>query len=357
MQTSFTLDQLRDPATAESERIVRTCTHCGFCTATCPSYVLLGDELDSPRGRIYLIKDMLEHDRPATAEVVKHIDRCLSCLACMTTCPAGVHYMHLVDHARVHIERTYRRPAHERLLRALLAKILPNPARFRLALWLAWPARWLAPLLSLLGLRSLAALSRLIPATPPAWPKVGSKRRFPAIGERKGRVAILSGCVNQVLAPAVNQAAIGLLNRHGIEVVVPQGEGCCGALTHHLGREGESLDFVRRNIDVWARHDDEGLRFSAAQRPCLCEKGGAGRRVDERRVGISGHARPDAAGARRQPRGRLSFGLLAAARPEGAARAQGIAGEGRIRSPRRAGGTSVLRIGRNLQHASADNCS
>src|SRR5712691_7998841 len=168
MQTSFTLDQLRDPATAESERIVRTCTHCGFCTATCPSYVLLGDELDSPRGRIYLIKDMLEHDRPATAEVVKHIDRCLSCLACMTTCPAGVHYMHLVDHARVHIERTYRRPAHERLLRALLAKIPPHPTRFRLAIWLAWPAKRVAAVLSRLGLQSLAALSRLIPARPPA---------------------------------------------------------------------------------------------------------------------------------------------------------------------------------------------
>ena len=135
MQTSFTSDQLRDPATAESERVVCTCTHCGFCTATCPTYVLLGDELDSPRGRIYLIKDMLEHDRPATAEVVKHIDRCLSCLACMTTCPAGVHYMHLVDHARLHIERTYRRPAHERLLRALLAKILPHPTRFWLVIF------------------------------------------------------------------------------------------------------------------------------------------------------------------------------------------------------------------------------
>jgi glycolate oxidase iron-sulfur subunit len=260
MQTSFTLDQLRDSATAESERIVRTCTHCGFCTATCPTYVLLGDELDSPRGRIYLIKDMLEQNRPATQEVVKHIDRCLSCLACMTTCPAGVHYMHLVDHARVHIERTYVRPAHERLLRALLAKVLPNPARFRLALWLAWPARSLAPLLSLVGLRSFGALLRLAPAAPPAWPKVRSPRRFPAIGERKGRVAMLSGCVNQVLAPAVNQAAIGLLNRHGVEVVVPQGEGCCGALTHHLGREAESLDFVRRNIDAWTREiDREGL--------------------------------------------------------------------------------------------------
>src|SRR5947199_8297878 len=145
MQTSFTLDQLRDPATAESERIVRTCTHCGFCTATCPSYVLLGDELDSPRGRIYLIKDMLEHDRPATAEVVKHIDRCLSCLACMTTCPAGVHYMHLVDHARVHIERTYRRPFFDRVLRDILAAVLPYPARFRAALAAGWlPGRLMA---------------------------------------------------------------------------------------------------------------------------------------------------------------------------------------------------------------------
>ncbi len=260
MQTSFTVDQLRDPATAASERVVRTCTHCGFCTATCPTYVLLGDELDSPRGRIYLIKDMLEQDRPATPEVVKHIDRCLSCLACMTTCPAGVHYMHLVDHARVHIEQTYVRPPRERLLRAILAKILPYPARFRLALWLAWPAKPLAPLLSMLRLQSLAALLRLAPATPPAWPKMRGAPHFPAIGERRGRVAILSGCVNQVLAPGVNAAAIGLLNRHGIEVVVPRGEGCCGALSHHLGREGESLDLVRRNIDAWMTQiEGEGL--------------------------------------------------------------------------------------------------
>ena len=122
MQTTFTLAQLADPQVAESEKILRACVHCGFCTATCPTYVLLGDELDSPRGRIYLIKDMLEHDRPATAEVVKHIDRCLSCLACMTTCPSGVHYMHLVDHARVHIESTYRRPLADRWLRRLLRR-------------------------------------------------------------------------------------------------------------------------------------------------------------------------------------------------------------------------------------------
>src|SRR4051812_617037 len=134
MQTSFTLAQLADPDTAESEKILRACVHCGFCTATCPTYVLLGDELDSPRGRIYLIKDMLENDRPATAEVVKHIDRCLSCLACMTTCPSGVHYMHLVDHGRQHIERTYRRPLGDRLVRLLLATVLPNRTLFRLSL-------------------------------------------------------------------------------------------------------------------------------------------------------------------------------------------------------------------------------
>ena len=258
MQTSFTLDQLRDPATAESERVVRTCTHCGFCTATCPTYVLLGDELDSPRGRIYLIKEMLEHDQPATPEVVKHIDRCLSCLACMTTCPAGVNYMHLVDHARAHIERTYRRPARDRLVRDLLANVLPYPARLRLALWLGVAAKPLAPLFPFLGLPSVGALLQLASA-PRAGGKVRAKR-FPATGERKGRVAILSGCVNQVLGPSINEAAIRLLNRHGIEVVLPDGEGCCGALSHHLGREGPALDFARRNVDAWTREiDGEGL--------------------------------------------------------------------------------------------------
>src|SRR5947209_13567396 len=145
MQTTFTLAQLADPDIAEADKILRACVHCGFCTATCPTYVLLGDELDSPRGRIYLIKDMLENDRPVTGEVVKHIDRCLSCLACMTTCPSGVHYMHLVDHARVHIEETYRRPLTERVIRAVLAAVLPYPARFRAALIAGWlPGRFAA---------------------------------------------------------------------------------------------------------------------------------------------------------------------------------------------------------------------
>src|SRR5580698_420029 len=134
MQTNFTAEQLRDPDTASSNSVLRTCVHCGFCTATCPTFLLLGDELDSPRGRIYLIKDMLETGRPATEEVVRHIDRCLSCLACMTTCPSGVNYMHLVDHARTYIENTYRRPWHERLLRAVLARVLPSPRLMRFSL-------------------------------------------------------------------------------------------------------------------------------------------------------------------------------------------------------------------------------
>jgi glycolate oxidase iron-sulfur subunit len=250
VQTNFSPAQLADPAIAESERILRTCVHCGFCTATCPTYVLLGDELDSPRGRIYLIKDMLEHDRAATTEVVTHIDRCLSCLACMTTCPSGVHYMHLVDHARVHIERTYRRPPLERWLRTLLAKVLPDPKLFRLALTMAVIAWVLRPLLTLFGATRLAAMLRLANAMPPARAERTARTSY-AVGERKGRVAILTGCANQVLRPSINAAATRLLNRHGIEVVRPDGEGCCGSLVHHLGREQEALEFVRRNIDAW----------------------------------------------------------------------------------------------------------
>src|ERR1700687_5412092 len=147
MQTDFSLAQLADPDTAASEKILRACVHCGFCTATCPTYVLLGDELDSPRGRIYLIKEMLEKNRPPTREVVKHIDRCLSCLACMTTCPSGVHYMHLVDQARVRIEKEYARPLTERLLRAVLAWVLPRPGLFRLSMILARFGRPLTALL------------------------------------------------------------------------------------------------------------------------------------------------------------------------------------------------------------------
>lgn len=250
MQTSFTLAQLADPAIAESEKILRACVHCGFCTATCPTYVLDGNELDSPRGRIYLIKDMLEHDRPATAEVVEHIDRCLSCLACMTTCPSGVHYMHLVDHARAHIERTYRRPMGERLLRAMLAKVMPYPRRFRLALQAALLAKPFAPLAEIFGLKRIGAMLRLSPSRPPHRPL--GPQTFPSVGRRKGRVALLAGCVNDVLSPQINAAAIGVLTRHGYEVVLPKGAGCCGSLVHHMGHEREALIQARANIDAWA---------------------------------------------------------------------------------------------------------
>jgi glycolate oxidase iron-sulfur subunit len=259
MQTSFTLAQLADPNIAEADRILRTCVHCGFCTATCPTYLLLGDELDSPRGRIYLIKDMLENGRSATADVVKHIDRCLSCLACMTTCPSGVHYMHLVDHARAHIETTYTRPFIERVLRSMLARVLPSNRALRWALGAARLARPLAGAFTALGLAPIAAMLRLAPRRPPVMSAQQGCRLFPPQGPRKGRVALLAGCVAPVIAPAINEAAIRVLTRHGIEVVVAQ-EGCCGSLVHHLGRESEARVAARRQIDAWtAEIEGEGL--------------------------------------------------------------------------------------------------
>jgi glycolate oxidase iron-sulfur subunit len=259
MQTAFSLAQLGDPNIAEADKILRTCVHCGFCTATCPTYVLLGDELDSPRGRIYLIKEMLERDVPATADVVKHIDRCLSCLSCMTTCPSGVHYMHLVDHARVRIERTYRRPLLDRMLRSVLAAILPHNRRFRRALSLARLGKPLAPLLARLGLKPIAAMLRLAPARLPAIGATAG-RVFSAEGPRRGRVALMTGCVTPVIGPAINDAAIRVLTRHGIEVVLPAGQACCGSISHHMGREPEALAAARRNIDAWdAEMSGEGL--------------------------------------------------------------------------------------------------
>lgn len=259
MQTSFTLAQLADPQTAESEKILRACVHCGFCTATCPTYVLLGDELDSPRGRIYLIKEMLEQEQPATRDVVKHIDRCLSCLACMTTCPSGVHYMHLVDHAREHIEKTYRRPLPDRLMRSLLARVLTDPLLFRLATVAGFVAKPLAPVLRALGLNRISAMLRLSPERIPAPPSETGKV-YPPQGTRRGRVALLAGCINPVLAPQTNAAAIRLLNRAGFEVVVATGEGCCGSLDHHMGRESEALRKARNDIDAWMREvEGDGL--------------------------------------------------------------------------------------------------
>jgi glycolate oxidase iron-sulfur subunit len=258
MKTDFSLAQLANPDIAEADKILRACVHCGFCTATCPTYVLLGDELDSPRGRIYLIKEMLEKNRPPTREVVKHIDRCLSCLACMTTCPSGVNYMHLVDQARVRIEKEYTRPLSERLLRTALAWILPRPEWFRASMIVARFGRWLGALLPTPeavpanpGLvRRIKAMLALAPATlPPPGPAGGSV--FAARGKKRGRVALLQGCAQQVLGPRINQAAINLLTRHGIEVALVKDEQCCGALSHHLGRDDDALARARANVTVW----------------------------------------------------------------------------------------------------------
>ena len=255
MQTHFTLAQLADPDIQEADKILRACVHCGFCTATCPTYVLLGDELDSPRGRIYLIKGMLEGGKAATAKVVKHIDRCLSCLACMTTCPSGVHYMHLVDDARRRIEETYRRPWGDRLLRGFLARVLPRPGLFRLALLGARLARPLAGLFPHRLRAMLAFAPKALPRSAPLEPS-----RSPAQGERRLRVALLAGCVQQALAPEINAATIRLLTRHGCEVVVAEGARCCGALVHHMGRADAALADVRANIAAWTREiEGEGL--------------------------------------------------------------------------------------------------
>ncbi|WIG52169.1 MAG: Glycolate dehydrogenase, iron-sulfur subunit GlcF [Afipia sp.] len=255
MQTNFSLTALVEPHMNESERILRACVHCGFCTATCPTYLLLGDELDSPRGRIYLIKDMFENEKPASETVVKHVDRCLSCLSCMTTCPSGVHYMHLVDHARAHITKTYKRPLVDRVLRGMLAAVLPNPKRLRLALLLAAAAKpmrkWLA---RLPGGAQLAAMVDLAPALKP--PKSAAKGSVAQ--EWRGRVAILTGCAQQVIDPGINAAAIRLLNRHGIEVASSRDEGCCGALVHHMGYEEPALQAARRNVDVWTQELEKG---------------------------------------------------------------------------------------------------
>jgi len=256
MQTNFTLAQLADSDTAESEKILRACVHCGFCTATCPTYLLLGDELDGPRGRIYLIKDMLEGGKPASATVVRHIDRCLSCLACMTTCPSGVHYMHLVDHARRHITDTYRRPWPDRLLRRLLVMVLPSRRRFRWSLGLS---RFARPL----RLHLPGRLSTMLDLAPRKFAKASPVDRpqvFPAEGSRRRRVALLSGCVQPVLKPGINEATVRLLTRHGVEVVVSAGADCCGSLTHHLGEESPALTSAKACIAAWSREiEGEGL--------------------------------------------------------------------------------------------------
>ncbi|MEN2980791.1 glycolate oxidase subunit GlcF [Tistrella bauzanensis] len=258
MKTSFSAAQLADPATAEAESILRRCVHCGFCTATCPTFLELGDERDSPRGRIYMMKGMLERGEPANADIVRHIDRCLGCFACMTTCPSGVDYMHLSDMARARIADTYTRPLPERLLRGLLARLLPYPRRFRAALIGGTIARRLGLDRLVAGRRpELTAMMALMPDTVPPPADTDRPQIWPALGERRGRVALLAGCAQQVLAPGINAAAIRVLTRHGIEVVVARDAGCCGALVQHMGLVDRARDQARRNVSAWARLADD----------------------------------------------------------------------------------------------------
>ncbi len=262
MQTSFSLAQLADPNIKEADSILRRCVHCGFCLATCPTYLELGNELDSPRGRIYLIKDMLENDKRASKEVATHIDRCLSCLSCVTTCPSGVDYMHLVDQARVRIEKTYRRPLGERLIRALLARTLPYRSRFRAVLRLARIGRPFIPVLRGIGFGGARFDAMLKLAPTEALPKNAIRPgvSFTTEEERRGRVALLNGCAQSVLDPGINVAAVRLLSRFGVEVVFPRAEGCCGAIVHHMGRERQAKRLARANIDAWIEEiEGEGL--------------------------------------------------------------------------------------------------
>tara|TARA_B100000029_G_scaffold191632_1_gene189615 strand:- start:1809 stop:3113 length:1305 start_codon:yes stop_codon:yes gene_type:complete len=247
METHFSKEQLKDKDNKSSEKILRKCVHCGFCNATCPTYLLLGNELDGPRGRIYLIKDMLENKKPANAKIVKHLDRCLSCYSCMSTCPSGVNYMHLIDHGRNHVEKTYKRPFTERIIRGFLSKVLPNPTLFKLVgilTLLIKPFQFLFP-------KKLKEMIKLMPLTFPnkTLPKMQvyrAKKKKPV-----ARVALLTGCVQRVISPQINEATIRLLNRHGIEVVIPKGINCCGSLNHHLGKSGLSKKVFKKNISIW----------------------------------------------------------------------------------------------------------
>ena len=257
MQTKFTEKQLQDPAIQRSNEILRNCVHCGFCTATCPTYQVLGDELDSPRGRIYLIKDMLENERVPDEKTVKHIDRCLSCLACMTTCPSGVHYMHLVDHAREYIEDNYKRPFSDRALRWILARILPYPTRFR---WALIGAKLGRPFRFLMPDARLKAMLDMAPRYIPPVSRNDDPQSFAAKGAKKKRVALMTGCAQKALNTDINDATIRLLTRLGCEVVVAEGASCCGALTHHMGKTGESHASAAANIRAWTREmDGDGL--------------------------------------------------------------------------------------------------
>ena len=249
MQTHFRPEQLADSDTSDANVQLRACVHCGFCTATCPTYLVLGDELDSPRGRIYLIKEMLEKQLAPPPTTITHLDRCLSCFSCMTHCPSGVNYMHLFDHARAYIEEHKARPWSERMLRAALVKILTDRGLFRISLVLARMAK---PFAALLPGRMKAMVAQAPTSLPAAGP-AAQPGVFAAEAPKRARMALLSGCVQPVLDPEIDEAVVRLLTRHGVEVAVAQGQACCGAMAHHLGDSPTAFAQIKANIAAWEK--------------------------------------------------------------------------------------------------------
>ncbi|MGH1353348.1 MAG: glycolate oxidase subunit GlcF [Methyloligellaceae bacterium] len=251
MQTNFTKKQLSAPRLAEAESILQKCVQCGLCNATCSSYVLLKDERDGPRGRIFMIKDMLEGGKRNNSGVREHLDRCMSCLSCVTTCPADVDYMHLVDLAKVYVEETGQRSTREKFFRALLSKILPYPNRFRAALTAAIVIRPFRKVFDWLKLKEISAMLELVPSNPFrkaqfSGPGMAKPHRY-----RTKRVSLMRGCTQQVLRPEINDATVRLLARQGVEVIIPQESGCCGSLDYNMGKESEALAAARHNVDAW----------------------------------------------------------------------------------------------------------
>jgi glycolate oxidase iron-sulfur subunit len=247
MQTTFSTEQLKNKNNKSTEEIVRKCVHCGMCNATCPTYQILGDELDGPRGRIYLIKDMLENNKPGNEKIAKHLDRCLSCYGCMTTCPSGVNYMHLIDHGRNHLEKTYKRPIVQRIFRSFLSLTLPNPKVFRALSVLVNIVRPLSFIFPEFIKNSMKLMPTKLPKKTLKIQKVYSVKKKKPVA----RVALLTGCVQKVVSPEINESTIRLLNRHHVEVIVLPKINCCGSLDHHMGNEKAAHELFKKNINLW----------------------------------------------------------------------------------------------------------
>ncbi len=253
MKTDFTEVQRSNPLMQMMEENLRKCVHCGFCLPSCPTYSVLGDERESPRGRIYLIKDMLESRDAPNTETVSHVDSCLSCLACVSACPSGVDYQHYIDYARSYIEDHHQRPWFERFLRSLIVYIITHARFFRFVLRMA---RFAKPLSRFFSSKIFSVIN-MVPAELKVEKITNTAKIFPAKGLKIKRVSLLMGCAQNVLRPSINEATIRLLTRMNMEVVVTEGVGCCGALNHHIGKDSIARDLAKTNIDAWLTEFDQ----------------------------------------------------------------------------------------------------